>query len=433
MNPRPLPILAVTLVSCVLLSAVPAATGGKDGKPAAATGQNTSLPGSLLACPAQGKRCEVVAQGAAVSVGDLLVALPGTRGEVRLADGKLRLSLLGGYPKNTDAPALPSAVRVHAPGGLAFDLELDGGRALLAYGKGKGALKGQLRVGGENLLVELVEPGTQVAVELLRRWPPGAPFTAEPKKEDAPITDAVILLLGGEISVRSKGAAEQTSVRGQVFYHWNSLAGLVGPVPLKEVPGWVSGDVAPKGEAARIALARFRQRLVQQGLDKAVADTLAGQDVGQRVQAVHALGAVGDLQGLLKVLHGAKSAEVRRTALDALRQRSARSAADDVLVYRALVADQYKPAHAEMVMQLLRGFDRPALADAATYQALIHYLAHDRAAVRELAAWHLHRLVPEGRKIGYDAAAPAAERARAQAAWRKLIPAGRVPSPPKTP
>ena len=71
----------------------------------------------------------------------------------------------------------------------------------------------------------------------------------------------------------------------------------------------------------------------------------------------------------------------------------------------------------------------PAIVDAATYQALIHYLAHDRAAVRELAAWHLYRLVPEGRKIAYDAAAAPAERARAQAAWRKLLPAGRVPAP----
>jgi hypothetical protein len=35
--------------------------------------------------------------------------------------------------------------------------------------------------------------------------------------------------------------------------------------------------------------------------------------------------------------------------------------------------------------------------------------------------------VPEGKNIPYNAAAPAEERGRAQAAWRKLIPQGKVP------
>ena len=58
-------------------------------------------------------------------------------------------------------------------------------------------------------------------------------------------------------------------------------------------------------------------------------------------------------------------------------------------------------------MQLLHSpfdLDRPE-----TYDALIAYLRHSRLPVRELARWHLYRLVPAGRKIVYDAAASEAD------------------------
>jgi hypothetical protein len=50
---------------------------------------------------------------------------------------------------------------------------------------------------------------------------------------------------------------------------------------------------------------------------------------------------------------------------------------------------------------------------------------------RELARWHLVRLVPEGASIKYDAAAPEAERLQAIAEWRRLVPPGELPPPPK--
>jgi hypothetical protein len=47
--------------------------------------------------------------------------------------------------------------------------------------------------------------------------------------------------------------------------------------------------------------------------------------------------------------------------------------------------------------------------------------------VRELAWWHLYRLAPAGRSIRYDPAGPDAERDKAQAEWKKLIPSGQLP------
>jgi hypothetical protein len=62
---------------------------------------------------------------------------------------------------------------------------------------------------------------------------------------------------------------------------------------------------------------------------------------------------------------------------------------------------------------------------------LINYLKHSRLPVRELARWHLMRLAPAGGDIVYDAASPAAQREQAFERWRALIPAGKLPPPPK--
>jgi hypothetical protein len=81
---------------------------------------------------------------------------------------------------------------------------------------------------------------------------------------------------------------------------------------------------------------------------------------------------------------------------------------------------------------LLHGFTQAALEQPLTFETLIQYLGHGRLGVREFAAEHLERLVPQGRKLGYDPAAAPAARTRAQAAWRKLVPEGKLPpSAPK--
>jgi len=79
------------------------------------------------------------------------------------------------------------------------------------------------------------------------------------------------------------------------------------------------------------------------------------------------------------------------------------------------------------VLQLLHSFGEEQLSQPEIYELLIEYLGHEKLAIRGLANWHLVRLVPEGKKIGYDPHATPEERARAQAEWRKLIPPGSLP------
>jgi hypothetical protein len=62
-----------------------------------------------------------------------------------------------------------------------------------------------------------------------------------------------------------------------------------------------------------------------------------------------------------------------------------------------------------------------------TYETLIDYLLHDKLAIRQLAKWHLERLVPAGRDIAYDPAGSGEARHPAYDQWKKLVPNGKLP------
>jgi hypothetical protein len=59
---------------------------------------------------------------------------------------------------------------------------------------------------------------------------------------------------------------------------------------------------------------------------------------------------------------------------------------------------------------------------------LINYLGSERVSLRELAYWHLQRLVPGGAEIGYAPLDPKEKRDAAIKEWRKLVPAGKLPA-----
>jgi hypothetical protein len=415
--------LALASLSGLPFRPIPA-DAGKPGQPA--VGKSASPAGVLLRCTRPGKSCRALEPAGDVRGGDLLVALPGTRAEVELRGGTVRLSLLGHLPTEADESVLESAVRLNADGAEGLDLSLAAGRALLANRGKKGAVKVRVRIEKEVLKLEL-EPQTEVALELISRWPPGAPFSTEAKPERRPVTGAVMALIKGEINARFNDGDEHSGLRGKVAYVWNSVTGPAGPAPLKELPAWATAAPAAPEKAVAAALAALRERLAAKDAAAALRGAGAADAPEQRVVAVYGAAALHDHSGVLKGLEDAKDAKVRRAAARALRHCIGRSAAEDVRVYEALVTDGYKPGQAEIAMHLLHGFTRAALDEPLTYETLIQYLGHGRLGVRELAAEHLERLVPQGRKIGYDAAAAPEARARARAAWRKLIPEGKLP------
>ena len=60
-------------------------------------------------------------------------------------------------------------------------------------------------------------------------------------------------------------------------------------------------------------------------------------------------------------------------------------------------------------------------------KVLIEYLAHDQSPIRNLAAWHLVRLVPQGKAIAFKPNGTKADTESAYREWKKLIPPGKLP------
>src|SRR5581483_6234198 len=104
----------------------------------------------------------------------------------------------------------------------------------------------------------------------------------------------------------------------------------------------------------------------------------------------------------------------------------------DRKLYDSLVQQsKFTPGQAEIVLQLLHSFSDQDLNRPETFETLIAYLGSSRPQVRELANWHLTRIVPAGKSIKYDAGASKEDREKAAKAWKQLIPDGKLPPAPK--
>jgi hypothetical protein len=427
-----LPIqMALALVAAVGLFPAAGQSQPKLAAQRVAIARSDSPAGTLLEREGPQKPWQVVAPGQDVFTRDLLLALPGLRANLE-AKGALRLSLLGALPEPAGVPVLESVVTLKQDPAVDLELTLKRGRILLAHGKASGSIRVRVRFRNQTWDLALAEPGTQVALERVDGWPPGVPFEKNPRPEQRPMTDVYLLLLKGKVNLND--GSEQQSLDGQVVFHWSAARGAVGPLPLKKVPGWINpeANLTAQDRALKAAADRLRQRLSEGKVDSVLQKALAEGDTEGRVLAVYSAGACDDLPLLLTALRDAKHAEVRDAAVAALRHWIGSAAGQDLKLYETLVKADYRPGQAETILQLLHTFAAPDLGRPETYETLIDYLKHDKLAIRQLAHWHLARLVPQGRDINFNAAGSAEERARALEAWRRLVPAGQLPPAAKS-
>ena len=161
-----------------------------------------------------------------------------------------------------------------------------------------------------------------------------------------------------------------------------------------------------------------------EALDKFLA---SGVPAERRVGLI-AAGAFDDLDRLTAALAGETDRGAWEFGVSVLRHWLGRAAGQDAALLKFLTGPAgYTPAQAETAVLLLHGFapddrDRPE-----TYEVLIEYLQADRPLVRNLAAWHLARLVPAGKAIPFRPNAGKAAVAESYAAWKALVPAGKLP------
>jgi hypothetical protein len=248
----------------------------------------------------------------------------------------------------------------------------------------------------------------------------------------------VMLVSAGQVDVKKNGKEyAMKAPPGDAYLHWDSVPPFdEKPRRLEELPAWAKGVVVSetpanllKDAAALVKVVLTRAKEGPGSLEGALVATLGEDNQSMRRISVYGLGALDDLPHLLGALANAKYPDVRDVSVIALRHWIGRKSGQDAKLYEALMKNGYSDKHAAIVMQLLHSFGDQEKASPATYETLIDLLTHEKPAIRELAGWHLVRLVPAAaaKNLSYDSLAPAAELEKTQAKWRELVPAGKLP------
>jgi hypothetical protein len=396
---------------------------------------------------------------AAVSTGDTLAGLPGYHSEVQFDSG-VRLKLWGDLPEFAipeskgvvPLPILESVVRLHEPGKFDLDLTLDRGRIVLANQKEGGPARVRVRIensrGGQEVWqITLPRRNAEVALERWGRYPPGVPFSRKGDRP-GPETEVYLFVLQGQATVITGSAARLlTAPPGASLLIWSSRRGTLPGPRIKKLPQWATSRYPPfprdlkkeeedylkrvRGATIR-ALHEFSVRMAGKELEAGLAKTLRSNNVTLRLLTVRTFGATDDLPHLIDCLRAAKAPGVRQSAVVVLRHWIALHAGNDLVLHEALIKQRgFTTGEADTVLELLHSFSARDRARPSTYSRLINYLRHNKLAIRQLAHWHLSLLVPSGLTIKYDPAGDTAQLRSGAAEWKKLIPEGTLPKPPK--
>lgn len=399
-------------------------------------------PSLLVQRPADKNTWQRVAPEGKVFSGDALVSLPGFRSEVQLDSG-LGMNLLGALPEfgsdqafreGRELPVLESAVILHIPEvPFTVDFTLDHGRVLL-LSKHNGETPIKVRFQREIWEVTLLDDQTQVSLDLWGRYPRNVPFSKEPGGEE-PMAVLIFSVLKG--SARLKVGYQTFAVRPSTQYVWDNIGPMErAPQVLTKLPDWYTTKLLPPRtqqiQDAITALEELKVRLGQKNtnVDVALMEMRKDPKLANRILGVLCLGAIDDISHLFDILNDART-EMRGAAIETLRHWIGRQGDHDLKLYKLLHdRKDYSWPQAEIVMLLLHSFSEEDTAKPETYETLIDYLRHDKLPIRELAYWHLVRMVPDGAKIPYDPAAPGPQRENACKMWEKLIPSGKLPPKP---
>lgn len=415
-----------------------ATVGGQPAEPARVVAAKATSPAATFSARAPGATgFEVLPADAALSTGDLLLLLPGsTLGSKNRAVG---LKSLADYDGKSPLPILDTALTLNEPKDADLDLTLDRGRVDLTNTKTDGAAGVRVRFWEQSWKVTLDSPGTRVAVELCGRWPGGSRFKPAGKAGElpaAPVASLVLLVLNGSAAVDVGGVTlGLRSPPGPAQLEWDSIGGArTQPQKLDKLPEWADPltVLSADGQKAAAAVEKFRAARAASAAE-AVNSFLASTDPAEQRVALVTLGATDDLDRLTRILNGAKTATEWDFGITILRHWVGRCAGHDQKLYEYLTSPTggYTPAHARVIMQLLFGFGPDDLRQPETFEVLIDYLTHDQAAIRNLAAWHLVRLVPAGKAVAFKPGGTKEECAAASRQWKKLVPSGQLPPAPK--
>ena len=393
-------------------------------------GRMLSADGSFLHRTPGKPTYEAVKKDALITPDDRLIALPGA--SVASANGAVTLTSRTDYDGKSPFPILETAITLHPPGTNDLDITLDRGRVDLTNFKPSGSAKVRVQFYSQDWTITLDEPNSRVAIEVISRWPAGSPFRKTPMEGHEPAMAAVLVVVSRGVSVSDgKTTLALSAPPGPSLVEWASTgeARLIAQ-RLETVPAWADpiAELRPTATAAREAAEAFRKRVASGSVTDAIDAFLASNSIAEKHVGLIAAGALDDLPRLNNAVATTHDQELWDFGVSVCCHWLGRNAAQETTLYQFLMdARKFTATEAEITLQLLHGFTVEDQQQPETYEVLIAYLRSPRPAVRNLAAWHLHRLAPAGKTIPFRPNATEVEAQTAYNAWKKLIPTGQIP------
>jgi hypothetical protein len=405
-------------------------------KPAArvAAAVCASESGSLLRREAGGKEWKPVAEKEELFTGDLLIG--GLDSALESRNGAVRVENKGDHADKEPLPVLETGLVLNPARDVDLDFALERGRIRVTNIKKSGAAKLRITIHGKPTEYELPQPGDSFAIEIFGRWLAGTCFKKEADEHEGPALAVVFLQIKGETHVKGPKVDTVMKAPPGIALFVSGNLDHDNPEPpryLDKLPAWaIDSEPSAKVKKVKEVLAKMRKAVMSRPVGEVLDEFVKSDDPAERRAAIVIMGATDDLERLADALMNAKHADVWDNAVIALRHWIGRCPCQDQKLYQGLIEKRgYKPAQAEVILNLLHSFGEEDLCKPETYELLINYLESDKLGIRGLAYWHLSRLVPQGQRFGYDPLSPKEKREEAIKKWRELIPEGQLPPKPK--
>ncbi len=366
-----------------------------------------------------------------------LMSLPGCRSTVTLAKN-VRLDVWGNLPEFWPN-IYESAVILHSHDKLDLDVSLLRGRIVVSNMNENRPVTIRVRienpafVGKQDYADVQLEKQGEVALERWFYYPRNEGFFDDPRDpgRKGPITDVVAIALKG--MARFKSGDVTVAISPNTGILWNNQKGLGDPFTLGGKPAWAEGVGQPAQNVDAKVFAesiKFRDEMLKilgsREVYVALAELLNRKEAAPRQLALRCYGALGDLPRLLEALEQEEKPELRLWAIDVLRNWIAATRDNDYKLVEVLEPN-YQQNGSKIILELLHSVSETDSQKPETYERLIEFLDSPHLVIRELAAWHLYKMVPQGKSIPWSAAAPAPQRQATQRIWTQLIPRGRLP------
>src|SRR5262249_9677197 len=166
------------------------------------------------------------------------------------------------------------------------------------------------------------------------------------------------------------------------------------PKRLEELPEWAKQEEALTAER-KARLEKLRALLTAKSTGEGLDALIESDNEKERKLALSAMAALDDIPRMAKYMATTKHPDVLDNGILTLRHWIGRGPGQDQKLYQMFIEiGKMPPVQAAIAMELLHSFSDEDLAKPETYECLIEYLKHERAALRALAHWHLIRLAP---------------------------------------